>query len=216
VTSDAAPTPVARQARSRLTQDRIFAASTRLLEEGGPEALTIVAVAEAAGVSVGTVYRRFGDKDRLLLAVQVGFTDRFVPDFARRVSELDVSATSPPAAAIAAAVEGVAWTMHDHARLLRVFMLLGLQNPAVLELGSTVSVKGGRAFRDTVMLAAPAMRHHPDVEAAIDFAYRLTYAACAHRITYGEHLESRRPLPWPDLIAHLRRTVVAYLLGDAE
>ena len=57
--------PPALQARSRVTQDRIFTAGTRLLQEGGPEALTVAAVAAAAGVAVGSVYRRFGDKERL-------------------------------------------------------------------------------------------------------------------------------------------------------
>ena len=57
----------------------------------------------------------------------------------------------------------------------------------------------------------PASR--PDVEAAIDFAYRLTYAACAHRVVHGEHLESSRPLPWEQLIDQLRIAVTAYLLG---
>jgi AcrR family transcriptional regulator len=54
--------PPARQARSRLTRQRILAAGTARLEEGGTEMLTIAAVAARAGVSVGSVYRRFGDK----------------------------------------------------------------------------------------------------------------------------------------------------------
>jgi len=216
VNSDTPPTPVARQARSRETQERIFAAGTRLLEEGGPEALTVVAVAEAAGVSVGGIYRRFGDKDRLLLAIQARFTARFAAEFAQRVSQLDISAVTPPATVIAAAVEGVAGSLRAHERLLQVFMVLGMQNPAVREHGSAISVEGGRAFRDTVMLAAAALRQHPDVEAAIDFAYRLVYAACAHRILHGEYLESRRPLSWPDLIERLAQAVTAYLLGTPE
>ncbi|SKG75661.1 TetR family transcriptional regulator [Mycobacteroides abscessus subsp. bolletii] len=64
-----------------MTHERLFLAGTRLLEEGGPEALTVAAVAEMAGVSVGSVYRRFGDKERLLLAIQARFTDEFLAEF---------------------------------------------------------------------------------------------------------------------------------------
>ena len=213
MTSDLSAVPSALQARSRLTQDRIFAAGTHLLENGGPEALTVAAVAEAAGVAVGSVYRRFGDKERLLGAIQAQFTQDFRAEFRQRVADTGLTAATPPAEVIAAAVTGMSETFRAHAPLLRVFMLLGTRNPAILEEGATASIEGGRTFRDTVMLAAAAIRHHPDVEAAIDFAYRLTYAACAHRVVHGEHLESSRPLPWEQLIDQLRIAVTAYLLG---
>jgi AcrR family transcriptional regulator len=212
VSSEPSSVPPALQARSRVTQDRIFAASTRLLEEGGPEALTVAAVAAAAGVAVGSVYRRFGDKERLLLAIQARFTEDFRAEFRQSVADTGLTSAVPPAEVIGAAVTGMAETFRAHAQLLRVFMLLGTQDPAVLTEGATASAQGGRTFRDTVMLAAPALRHHADVEAAIDFAYRLTYAACAHRVIHGEHLESARPLGWQQLIDHLRVAVTAYLL----
>ena len=214
MSSDPASVPPALQARSRLTQDRIFAAGTRLLQEGGPEALTVAAVAAAAEVSVGSVYRRFGDKERLLLAIQARFADDLRAEFGRRVAGTGLTAATPPAEVIASAVVGVAETFRAHAPLLRVFILLGTGNPTVLEASAAANVQGGRVFRDTVMLAAPAIRHHPDVEAAIDFAHRLTFAALIHRVVHGEHLESARPLPWPELIEQLRRAVTAYLLSQ--
>jgi AcrR family transcriptional regulator len=216
VSNDPSTVPPALQARSRLTHDRIFAAGTRLLEEGGAEALTVATVAEAAGVAVGSVYRRFGDKERLLGAIQARFTEDFRAEFRQRVADTGLTAATPPAEVIAAAVAGVARTFQAHAPLLRVFMLLGAQNPVVLEEGATASIEGGRTFRDTVMLAAAALRHHPDVEAAIDFAYRLTYAACAHRVVHGEHLESARPLSWDQLINQVRAAVTAYLLAPLD
>lgn len=204
--------PPARQERSRLTQNRIITGGIRLLQERGPEALTVAAVAEAAGVSVGSVYRRFGDKERLLGAIQARLAEDFRAEFRRRVAGTGVTAASAPAEVIASAVVGMAETFRTHAPLLRVFMLLGTQRPTVYEAGARVSAEGGRFFRDTLLSAAPALRHHPDIEAAIDFAHRLTYAACAHRVVQGEHLESLRPLPWPELIDQVRRAVTSYLL----
>lgn len=50
-------------------------AATAVIEEQGPKALTIRAVANLAGVSHGAPYRHFSDKDALLLAVvERGFT----------------------------------------------------------------------------------------------------------------------------------------------
>lgn len=61
------PTPERRDAaRSRR---RILDAARRLLRERGAEEVTMNEVAAAAGVGVGTVYRRFGDVAQLLHAV---------------------------------------------------------------------------------------------------------------------------------------------------
>lgn len=199
-----------------MTQDRIFAAGTRLLKEGVGEALTVAAVAAEAGVAVGSVYRRFGDKERLLLAIQAQFADDLRTEYRQRVADTGLTAAIPPAEIIASAVSGVAETFRVHAPLLREFILLGTRNPTVFDQAAVSNIEGGRTFRDTVMLAAPALRHHPDVEAAIDFAHRLVYATCMHRVVHGEHHESARPLPWPELIEQLHKAVTAYLLSPTE
>jgi AcrR family transcriptional regulator len=63
----------AKQARSRLTLHRLLSATEALLEHGGLEAATVPAIAEAAGVSVGVLYRRFPNKDALIRAVYERF-----------------------------------------------------------------------------------------------------------------------------------------------
>jgi AcrR family transcriptional regulator len=55
-----------KQARSRRTLDRIVAAGLELLEEGGPDAVTVQAVVSRARSSVGSFYARFEGKDALL------------------------------------------------------------------------------------------------------------------------------------------------------
>ena len=58
--------PQAQQKRSRETGEKLVQAAIELLVEGGLEACTAPAVAERAGVAVGTIYRRFPDKDGLV------------------------------------------------------------------------------------------------------------------------------------------------------
>ncbi len=55
-----------RQARSQDTQERLLSALVSLLEEKFFEQITIRDLAQHAGVSSGTIYRRFKDKDALL------------------------------------------------------------------------------------------------------------------------------------------------------
>ncbi|HEX3917772.1 MAG TPA: helix-turn-helix domain-containing protein [Caulobacteraceae bacterium] len=57
-----------RQARSRATWEAIVEAAAQILERHGPEALTTNAVAERAGVSIGTLYQYFPDKQAILIA----------------------------------------------------------------------------------------------------------------------------------------------------
>jgi AcrR family transcriptional regulator len=55
------------QSRSRRTLERIVAAGLDLLEEGGPDAVTVQAVVSRARSSVGSFYARFKGKDDLLV-----------------------------------------------------------------------------------------------------------------------------------------------------
>jgi AcrR family transcriptional regulator len=50
-------------------RERVLAAAQRLLDEEGVEAVEIREVARVAGVGVGTIYRRFGDKGSLVAAL---------------------------------------------------------------------------------------------------------------------------------------------------
>jgi len=67
--------PVVQQ-RGRLTLERLLDAAEQMLDFVGLEGATVPAIAAAAGVSVGNVYKRFPDKDSLLRAVY----DRFFTD----------------------------------------------------------------------------------------------------------------------------------------
>ena len=79
----APPTPrrTPKQRRSREIVDAIVAAGRLLLEEGGPAALTTNHIAERAGVSVGSLYRYFSNKEAILAAI-------YEADAAREASEL--------------------------------------------------------------------------------------------------------------------------------
>jgi AcrR family transcriptional regulator len=59
-----------RQARSRATVEVILDAAVRVFEKEGSEAATTAHIADVAGVSVGTLYQYFGNRDAILDALQ--------------------------------------------------------------------------------------------------------------------------------------------------
>lgn len=200
--------PPAQQARSRLTQQRILEAGTALLEEGGTEALTIAAVASRAGVSVGSVYRRFGDKDRLLAALQRDMIDQFRADIVHRFAPL----RTDPTALVASAVTGLAETYQAHERLMRVFLAAGATDAAVARVGSEAARDASRVFRQFLEPIVP-MIDAPEPELRVDVVYRLIYGTCQNRVLYGELFESDRSLTWHQLTDELVGLACLYLLG---
>ena len=63
------PRKSARQARSAVTVDVIVEAAARILETVGPEGFTTNTIAERAGVSVGSLYQYFPNKDAITRAL---------------------------------------------------------------------------------------------------------------------------------------------------
>jgi AcrR family transcriptional regulator len=57
------------QARSAWTVDQILQAAAQVLEARGEDALTTKTVAERAGVSIGTLYQYFPNRDAILVAL---------------------------------------------------------------------------------------------------------------------------------------------------
>ena len=57
-----------KQSRSRATCEAILEAASQILERDGPAGFNTASVAERAGVSIGTLYQYFPDKQAILLA----------------------------------------------------------------------------------------------------------------------------------------------------
>ena len=66
------------QARSTVTVEAIYEATFQVLLAVGPDGLTTTRVAERAGVSVGTLYQYFPNKQSLLLSALKKHLDRVV------------------------------------------------------------------------------------------------------------------------------------------
>lgn len=63
------PRKVPRQARAQATHDAILEAAAQIISVGGLSAFNTNAVAERAGVSIGSLYQYFSNKDALMVAL---------------------------------------------------------------------------------------------------------------------------------------------------
>jgi AcrR family transcriptional regulator len=158
-----------KQARSRLTLHRLLSAAEALLDHGGLEAATVPAIAKAAGVSVGVVYRRFPDKDMLLRAVYERAFESFAQQNVSRVQyagRLDV----PLRAIVRGMVKGMAEGYRRKRNLLRALIRYARthHDPEFREYARKMN--RATLFHVTALL----LRHreqikHPEPEIAIEF-----------------------------------------------
>ena len=88
------------QARSRARLGRVLDAAEDVLEREGADGFTTTAVARTAGVSVGSVYRFFPDKQAIAEALAIRYWSDFA-DLVAGVAEADaLEPVSDPAAAV--------------------------------------------------------------------------------------------------------------------
>ncbi len=199
-----------KQRRSRLSAERVLNASLELLEENGFDAFTVVDVSKRAGMSVGAIYARFGNKESMLRAVHAYGMERMVEEHTV-VAEAAGREASDLRRSVLEAVEMVAAVFRGNESLLRAFMRLGAVDEVVSERGSASSRDLARRFKETV-LAHRAELVHPSPETAVDVAYRMAYCTFARRVMDGPAYESDLVVTWPELVAEVGAACSAYLL----
>ena len=162
------------QARSRETEAKLLAATEDLIVEVGTDAVTMGAVAARAEVSVGTVYRRFENRELLLRAVK----DRMLARFGDRLT----AGLREPVADLASVIEAytgavVDWMAESGRLLPEVF---GIRRQPVPD----ERAEGLAAMRRLLVDAAAPHRAEVrlrDADAELAFISRTITASAMHR-----------------------------------
>ncbi|MGY6704821.1 TetR/AcrR family transcriptional regulator [Roseinatronobacter sp.] len=94
------------QSRSRVTVEAIYEATIQVLLRGGMNALTTTHVAERAGVSVGTMYQYFPNKQALVYALNA----RYLDALAARIEATCREQSGAPLAQMVEALIQTYWT----------------------------------------------------------------------------------------------------------
>lgn len=85
------PRKTARQGRSTATVDAIVEAAARILEAAGPSGYTTNAIAQRAGVSVGSLYQYFPNKDAITRAL----IRRELAILEAQIAAINIGSTNP-------------------------------------------------------------------------------------------------------------------------
>jgi len=170
VTKLAANAP--KQERSRHTLHRLLSAAEALLEHGGLEAATVPAIAEAAGVSVGVIYRRFPNKDALLRAVYERFFTTTAEQNVLRIRAVggENALQIPLPRLVRGIVKGMVEGYRRRRGLLRALTRYARTHPDPSFRRS--AQKMNRATIGALVVLLESYRdqiRHPDPEAAIEF-----------------------------------------------
>ena len=83
-----------RAGRSRGTRERVLGVVVEQLEEGGETAVRVDAVRDRSGVSIGSIYHHFGDRDGLIVAAQLYRFARYAEAEIGALSEIIERASS--------------------------------------------------------------------------------------------------------------------------
>lgn len=78
---------IPRQSRARASVEAIFEAAAQIVERDGPAALTTNAIAARAGVSIGTLYQYFANREAILIAMGRREIERLEAEVARHLAQ---------------------------------------------------------------------------------------------------------------------------------
>ncbi|MFE2373718.1 TetR/AcrR family transcriptional regulator [Streptomyces sp. NPDC059398] len=162
-----------RQARSAATLARVLRAAEELVSSVGLEDVTITGVAERAGVSVGSIYRRFDGKEQLIAALTERMLERREEHLAEQLRLAEPSLSGVLDAYTHTLVRSFADTSGLFPDLLRV------REAQVMDRGSRTMTEVHRLL---LTAAAPytGQIRRPDPGAALDTVARALLGACFH------------------------------------
>ena len=136
---------IPRQARAAETAEAILEGAAQILEAGGLSGFTTNAVAERAGVSIGTLYQYFDDKNAILLALarqQVGLG---LAEIARALSgEIDPTPDGRVRAMVRAAVHAFRGRQRARKAVMEAVLTQGLLAELMVPVVTFIAQHSGR------------------------------------------------------------------------
>ncbi len=174
----------ARQARSRVAQERLLEAGNAVFANKGYDDAHVTEIASAAGYSIGTFYARFRDKDALFAALQYRFTRRGRAKI-EKFFDLKRWDDASLADVIDAYIEGTARVMTRHSGFFRALYqrsLVGDESVHWPELRA-VTRFAGLKIAELVRRKAPEA-DRPQLDTLCVFCLRTVEGMLVHRMLH--------------------------------
>lgn len=205
----------AKQARSRRTLGRLLDAAEAVLARDGLDAATVPAIAHHAELSVGSVYRRFPDKDALLRVVYERFLSR-----ALERSQVDLAPERWTGMDLERVVRTLVRAMvrgyREQRGLLRALTLFAHthSDPRFRRRAAAVNIETLKPL-SALLLAHRDEIRHPDPETAIRFGLLVVAFALRELMLSPTHPTYPHELSEGQLEIELTRLLLGYLrVGD--
>jgi AcrR family transcriptional regulator len=203
-----------RQARSRESETKLIKATIEMLAQYGLEGATVPRVAEHAGLTPGTVYRRFPDKNalmercitRILEDQLVHLKKTFTTELAQQ-SSLQVLIESVTRAMLA--------SYRSNAKLIRALRQFVQASDHLAFKREAAKLENGAMahLTDVLMIHQKHMRH-PQPTSALTMAFLMLTATLAELVVTGDkanHLQSLIPTDDAFLERELTRMFLSYI-----
>lgn len=203
------PDEAARLTRAERRSEQLLAAAAKLMERAGSQGVSMQAVAEEAGVSVGLIYRYFGGKEDLLLAVIVDVLEAF----STAVPEAIEAAGDDPVERLVAAFRSYCEVIdaHRHAAVLTYRESKSL-SPEGREKIKELEVQTSEPLRQVIregVAAGVLTTEDPDLVAynllLLAHAWALKHWYFEQSLTFDEYVRKQTTLTLSALIEPRRR-----------
>jgi AcrR family transcriptional regulator len=209
----------AHQARSRESLRKLLIAATEVLGQHGVEGATIPRIAQHAGLTPGSVYRRFHDKDGLLETAILGILER--QDEAMKTGMTPLATGQIPLAVfVEQVITGMVVTYRAKASLLRA-MKQFVQSRANTSFTKKVCKLEVSYFERVVelFLSHRDEIHHPEPRIAVSMALMMVVGTLFQLVVFPTDLKAWKGLlPKDDkaLKQELTRAFLSYLGVEAQ
>jgi AcrR family transcriptional regulator len=202
------------QARSRESVERLMKAAREILNEKGIEGATVPRVAARAGLSPGSVYRRFPDKDALMRAVILEMLETLDAATASALTTELAERLSLQAFAETLVRQSLT-SQRRNAKMLRAMHQFILSHPNVTfkKKAAELNARSIQRVADFVLLKRREI-DHPDPAKAVPFALMLVGFALQSIIVFDALPgvpDPRLPKTDDELVEELARAFLRYL-----
>ncbi len=191
-----------RQARSAATIAAIVEAAAQILEREGEEEATTARIAERAGVSIGTLYQYFADRDAVLSAVIRRDREMVSAEIARRIAEGDPKNAEALVRSIIAALLAVMRPRRRRRRLILLGAAMRMQSAE--EIAATIDRVG-------MLIASVAAGYPGEVARPLTPVRTYTLTRAVMGALRAAMMENAKVLDDPAFEEELVRLALAYL-----
>jgi AcrR family transcriptional regulator len=200
------------QARSRESLQKLLKAATEVLGQHGVEGTTIPRIARHAGLTPGSVYRRFHDKEALLETAILGLLEQ--QNEARQSMTPEMAREIPLRVFAEQIINGVVYAYRFRAPLIRAMRQFVRSRPhnAFWKKASRLEIQAYEHLLDLFMTHSERIKH-PDPRRAVSMALMMVISTVLELVVTHPDPDAWKGFPLPKDDQALKRELVRAFLN---